>query len=248
MRRAVLITGVSGGIGQAAAALFTNMGWHVFGVDIQIPSRPPDTMHFIKGDIQNPEAWDEIGRHIEGRGASLDALVNNAALQIVKPLLETSLGEWDAVMSTNVRAAYLGTRATHRFLERSRGAIVNIASVHALSTSVGMAAYAASKGALWALTRAAALEFAPSIRVNAVLPGAVDTAMLHAGLARRHDPERSAAEKVLDMGRKHVAGRVGKPEEIARAIYFLADNEQSSFMTGQGIIVDGGATARLSTE
>ncbi|HNM38371.1 MAG TPA: SDR family oxidoreductase, partial [Anaerolineales bacterium] len=87
-----------------------------------------------------------------------------------------------------------------------------------------------------------------NIRVNAILPGAVDTQMLRAGLGRGHVGAGDLQDRLDNLARKTVNGRVGKPEEIAHAIYFLADNEQSSFMTGQSIIVDGGATARLSTE
>jgi NAD(P)-dependent dehydrogenase (short-subunit alcohol dehydrogenase family) len=102
---------------------------------------------------------------------------------------------------------------------------------------------------LLALTRAMAIEFAPdSIRVNAILPGAVDTPMLRAGLGRGHVGHGDIQERLDNLARKTVSGKVGKPAEIARAIYFLADNEQSSFMTGQAMVVDGGATARLSTE
>jgi NAD(P)-dependent dehydrogenase (short-subunit alcohol dehydrogenase family) len=94
-----------------------------------------------------------------------------------------------------------------------------------------------------------AIEFAPdNIRVNAILPGAVDTPMLRAGLQRGHFSGPNVVDRLENLARKTVNGRVGQPEEIARAIYFLADNRQSSFMTGQALIVDGGATARLSTE
>jgi glucose 1-dehydrogenase len=102
---------------------------------------------------------------------------------------------------------------------------------------------------LLALTRAMAIEFAKdNIRVNAVLPGAVDTPMLRAGLERGHLGGISVHERLENLARKTVNGRVGKPEEIAHTIYFLADSSQSSFITGQALIVDGGATARLSTE
>jgi NAD(P)-dependent dehydrogenase (short-subunit alcohol dehydrogenase family) len=94
-----------------------------------------------------------------------------------------------------------------------------------------------------------AIEFAhDNIRVNAILPGAVDTPMLRAGLDRGHLSGPSMTERLENLARKTVNGRIGTPEEIAHAIYFLADNTQSSFMTGQALIVDGGATARLSTE
>ena len=120
--------------------------------------------------------------------------------------------------------------------------------MHAIATSSNIAAYAASKGALLALTRAMAIELAPdNIRVNAVLPGAVDTPMLRAGLNRENTQDHNIEISMRNLEKKHVIGRVGQPEEIGQTILFLADC-QSSFITGQSIIVDGGATARLSTE
>jgi len=94
-----------------------------------------------------------------------------------------------------------------------------------------------------------AIEFSPDrIRVNAILPGAVDTEMLRSGLGRGHLEGGSIDDRLEDLARKTVIGRVGQPEEIARSILFLADEEQSGFITGEGLVVDGGATARLSTE
>ena len=181
--------------------------------------------------------------------SSLDALVNNAAVQIAKPLVETTAEEWDSVMASNLRSAFLGAKLAHPLLAVAGGAIVNVSSVHAIQTSANIAAYAASKGGLLALTRALAIEFAPdNIRVNAILPGAVDTPMLRAGLSRGHVGHGDVHERLENLARKTVNGRVGTPEEIASAIYFLADSAQSSFMTGQALVVDGGATARLSTE
>jgi len=176
-------------------------------------------------------------------------LVNNAAMQIAKPIIETSVDEWDAVMASNLRSVFLGVKLAHPLLKVNGGAVVNVSSVHAIQTSANIAAYAASKGGLLALTRAMAIEFAPDdIRVNAILPGAVDTPMLRAGLGRGHVGHGDMQERLDNLARKTVNGKVGQPEEIAHAIYFLADNEQSSFMTGQALVVDGGATARLSTE
>ncbi len=129
------------------------------------------------------------------------------------------------------------------------GAIVNVSSVHAVATSKDIAAYAASKGGMLALTRALAIELAPdSIRVNTVLPGAVDTDMLKAGLNRDHAGGGTTDERLENLAGKTVSGKIGTPDEIARAIYFLADNDESSFITGQPLVIDGGATARLSTE
>jgi len=248
-KRVVLITGVAGGIGSATARLFADVGWHVVGVDRRQVDNLAGVAHFIHADIAQAEAFDPIFEVITANEGRLDALVNNAAIQICKPLIETTLEEWDATMASNVRSAFLAVCLAYPLLKQSRGAIVNVSSVHAVATSVGVAAYAASKGALLALTRAMALEFGPaSIRVNAVLPGAVDTPMLHAGLNRGHMHGSSIDALVRGLGRKHVMGRVGQAEEIAQTILFLADNARSSFMTGQALVVDGGATARLSTE
>jgi len=155
-------------------------------------------------------------------------------------------------MAANLRSVFLGVKLAYPLLKaRGGAAVVNISSVHAIQTSTNIAAYAASKGGLLALTRAMAIEFAlDNIRVNAILPGAVDTPMLRAGLNRGHVSVSGGdvQDRLDNLARKTVNGRIGTPEEIAHAIYFLADNEQSSFMTGQALVVDGGATARLSTE
>ena len=249
MKRVVLITGVAGGIGGATAQVFGEAGWHVVGVDRHQADSVPGVAHFVHSDISDLGDMENMFGEVTANEGQLDALVNNAAVQICKPLLETTPEEWDSVMSNNLRSVFLGVRLAHPLLRERKGAIVNVSSVHAIATSRNIAAYAASKGALLALTRAIALEFGTDgIRVNAVLPGAVDTRMLRAGLGRGHAKGDTVEDLVRGLGKKHVMGRVGRPEEIGRAILFLADNEQSSFMTGQALIVDGGATARLSTE
>ena len=249
MKRVVLITGVAGGIGSATAKVFADASWHVAGVDRRKVNDLPGVSYFIRADISQPNAPESIFDEVRTQEGRLDALVNNAAIQICKPLVETTPEEWDATMTSNVRSVFLSIRQAYPLLKQQGGAIVNVSSVHAVATSAGIAAYAASKGALLALTRAVALELAEdNIRVNAVLPGAVDTPMLHAGLNRGHVEGHTLDELVRGLGKKHVMGRVGRPEEIGRTILFLADSEQSSFMTGQAIVVDGGATARLSTE
>ncbi len=248
--RTVLITGAAGGIGRATVALFAAGGWNVIGVDRNTFGQGfPHGGLFIQSDISRPETLLSIFGKAREFTEALDALVNNAAVQVAKPLIETSVEEWDQVMACNLRSVFLGVKLSHPLLKVRGGAVVNVSSVHAIQTSANIAAYAASKGGILALTRAMAIEFAPDrIRVNAVLPGAVDTPMLRAGLDRGHVGHGDLQERLDNLARKTVNGRVGTPEEIAHAIYFLADNEQSSFMTGQALVVDGGATARLSTE
>jgi len=247
----MLITGAAGGIGRATVHLFAQNGWTVIGVDRAPFGEPfPSDGFFIQADIADPAALESIIAQTRSFTHTLDALVNNAALQVAKPIIETSVAEWDLTIASNLRSAFLGAKLAHPLLKAGGGgAIVNMSSVHAVQTSANIAAYAASKGGLLALTRAMAIEFAPDqIRVNAVLPGAVDTPMLRAGLGRGHVGAGSITERLDNLARKTVNGRVGLPEEIAHAVYFLADGTQSSFMTGQALIVDGGATARLSTE
>ncbi len=250
-KRIVLITGSAGGIGRAAVKMFSDQGWSVIGVDFNDFGEgfPVDGL-FIKADISIASQFAVVYDRVKQFAASLNAVVNNAAVQVSKPMVETSVEEWDKVIATNLRPVFIGARYAHPLLcTAGGGAIVNVSSVHAVQTSANIAAYAASKGGLLALTRAMAIEFAPNnIRVNAVLPGAVDTPMLRDGMSRGQHSGSSLNERLDNLARKTVNGRIGTPEEIAHAIYFLADNTQSSFMTGQALVVDGGATARLSTE
>ncbi len=250
--RTMLITGAAGGIGRATVKLFAELGWQVIGVDRGEFSEPfPAGGLYIQADISDPRVLETIYKEAHDYTNVLDAVINNAAVQIAKPLIETSAEEWDLVMASNLRSVFLGAKLAYPLLKNAPNgsAIVNVSSVHAVATSANISAYAASKGGLLALTRAMAIEFAgANIRVNAILPGAVDTPMLRAGMNRGHVGGDTIHERLENLARKTVNGRVGQPAEIAHAIYFLADNTQSSFMTGQAMIVDGGATARLSTE
>lgn len=249
--RVMMITGAAGGIGRATVKLFSEKGWKVIGVDRSaFGAGFPEHGVFIQADIAEEKNLEVIFSEVKQVTETLDAMINNAAYQVTKPMLETTTEEWDAVMASNLRSVFLSTKLAYPLLAaKGGGAIVNTSSVHAIQTSANIAAYAASKGGLLALTRAMAIEFAPeNIRVNAILPGAVDTPMLRAGMNREHAGDGSLHERLENLARKTVNGRVGTPEEIAKAIYFLADSEQSSFMTGQALVVDGGATCRLSTE
>lgn len=247
--RTVLITGVAGGIGLATAQKFQTSGWRVFGIDVQKSDRLEGVDHYWQGDLSDPQQLSTIIDEIKQQTNGLDALVNNAARQICKPLLQMTVEEWDETMAVNLRAAFLLVRDTYYLLKATQGSIVNVSSVHAIATSDQIAAYASSKGGLVAFTRACAIEFAPDqVRVNAVLPGAVNTPMLQLGLNRGHLYADDLEQQLQQIGQKTVMGRVGYPQEIAQSIYFLADSTQSSFMTGQTLVIDGGATAKLSTE
>ena len=249
MTRVALITGVCGGIGRATARAFVALGWQVLGIDLR-DERLTELAAQYRCDVGDAADLRATFEQIARAHGQLHALVNNAALQIAKPLAATTEAEWDQVMNTNVRSAFLATKYALPLLAAARpSAVVNVSSVHALATSRDIAAYAASKGALLALTRAAAIELAEQgIRVNAALPGAVDTPMLRDGLSRGHAGQGSIEERLQKLGERTVLGRVGQPDELAKLILFLAQHDQSSFVTGQAFVADGGATCRLSSE
>ncbi len=245
--RLAIVTGASGGIGSATARLFVGEGWDVIGLDRRPPAVEEDGITAVPCDLANTEQIaSAIAEHVGDK--PLHALVNNAALQVNKALSETTDEEWDAVMNTNVRSAFACMREAHTALVLGRGAVVNVASVHAVATSSNIGAYAASKGAMVALTRAAAVELADrGVRCNAILPGAVDTQMLRDGLDRRPHPDGPGGN-LQDLIKRTPLLSVATPEDIASTIVFLADSTKSAFTTGQALVVDGGATARLSTE
>ena len=249
MKKTVVITGVAGGIGKAVALIFSEAGWSVIGIDTADSQGLPGVYQYIRADISKCEAWERIAGQLRGSKTDIDALVNNAAIQICKPLVDTSPEEWERIIGVNLGSVHLAVRSLYPHLRNHSGAIVNVSSVHAVATSSNISAYAASKGAVVALTRALSLELAQdNIRVNSVLPGAVDTPMLRDGLTRRHAEGETMDQKLKSLALRTPLQRIGRPEEIAQAILFLADNDRSSFITGQTLVVDGGATARLSTE
>ena len=242
----VLITGVCGGLGKAIATRLSGDGWVVYGTDIV--ERPPDIPleKFWKGDVSKESFWGDVVMPGLCDEVPLNAFIHNAAVQPCSPIVDTTVEEWDQTLAVNLRAAFLGTRNLVPLMTGDDASIVNISSVHAFATSAGMSAYVASKGGLLAFTRAAAIELADQgIRVNAVLPGAVDTPMLEAGLKRSLGGSAAARKNLED---RTPLGKVARPKAISGAVAFLLDSSQSSFVTGQTLVVDGGVLARLSSE
>ena len=160
--KTILITGAAGGIGRATVNLFAEKNWRVIGVDrSEFGNDFPKNGLFIQSDISRAEDMEAIFEKAHQFTETLDALVNNAAVQVAKPITETTVEEWDAVMASNLRSVFLGVKLAYPLLKVHGGAVVNVSSVHAIQTSANIAAYAASKGGLLALTRAMAIEFAP---------------------------------------------------------------------------------------
>ena len=242
-----LITGAAKGIGLATVKAFSEAGWRVFAVDQKAADQAfGNQIEFIQADLSSTDVVHNLGAQLQKKiDGGLSALINNAAIQVTGSIAELKSNDWDHTMAVNLRAPYLLAQSLLPSFANP-AAIVNVVSVHALATSADIAAYAASKGGLLTLTRSMAIEFAErGIRVNAVLPGATDTAMLREGLKRG---EASVEENRKKLEERILLRRLGTPNEIAQAIYFLADENQSSYITGQSLVVDGGATARLSTE
>jgi len=247
--RTALISGVSRGIGLATARLFLKEGWRVIGTDLKMDISPCENLTCHEFDASDPDESSHFFDELKAKGVAVSALVNNAAVQICRPLVQTTPEEWEKVIRNNLSSVYLMVRNSYPLMKESGGAIVNVSSVHANATSANIAGYAASKGAMVSLTRALAIELAPDrIRVNAVLPGAVDTSMLRDGLDRGHLADAGIQDRLNQLGQRHLLGRIGKPDEIAEGILFLSDEERSSFITGQTLVIDGGALAKLSTE
>lgn len=241
MNKSILITGCSKGIGKAIAAYFLEKKWNVFGVDVT-PCELP-LKKFFQKDISKMETFAGIGQELSKDGVRLSCVVNNAAILIAKPLIETTEKEWNSTLHTNLSSIFYCVKALHPLM--IGGSVVNISSVHARATSIGLCAYVASKGALSALTRALALELAEhGVRVNAILPGAIESEMLQQGLARSQSPEKSL-EKLINIIPLKL---IGEGRDIAKLTYFLADKELSGYITGQEFVCDGGALARLASE
>jgi NAD(P)-dependent dehydrogenase (short-subunit alcohol dehydrogenase family) len=232
--RTAVVTGAAGGIGAAVCDHLESVGWEVVAVD-RLPSARRGA---IQLDIADEAAIDRV----LGSIPRADALVNNAAVQLYKPLSLTSTDEWEELQRVNLRAPWLCVKALLSELSSRSGAIVNVASVHAIATSLSIGAYATTKGGLTAFTRAAALELAEhGIRVNAVVPGAIGTPALRAGFAPNPDAE------ALLVARTPLR-RIGSPLDVAKLVAFLLDNSQSGFITGASIPIDGGVLAKLSSE
>ena len=239
-----LLTGGNRGIGLATARLFVSEGAQVI-----IAARDRDSGEaaarelgglFVSTDVRvaaDCERTVAAARHTYGR---LDVLVNGAGvIYRNRTVDQTTEDEWDAVMDTNVKGAFLMCKYALPLLRESRGNIVSIASYVGLVGFKGAAAYTASKAALVNLTRTLALDHAPEgIRANCVCPGSVATEMIFEAWKQYGDVEE--AKKV--WAAKHPLGRIAAPEEIARAILFLASDE-ATFITGVALPVDGGVTA-----
>ncbi|QPF92840.1 SDR family NAD(P)-dependent oxidoreductase [Bradyrhizobium commune] len=243
LQKVALVTGAARGIGLATAKRFLADGWRVALLDIEgelqasavAALKNPDHTLAITCDVSDAAAVGAAMAAIMNRFGRLDALVNNAGVAVFAPVLETSNADWNRIMAVNLSGPFLCTKAAAPLIrEQGGGAIVNITSISAVRASTLRSAYGTSKAGLAHLTKQLAVELASlNIRVNAVAPGPVDTAMAK----QVHTKEIRA-----DYHDAIPLNRYGLEEELAEAIFFLC-SERASYITGQILAVDGGFDA-----
>jgi 2-keto-3-deoxy-L-fuconate dehydrogenase len=234
----VLVTGAASGIGKATSEAFSAAGARVAGLDARSAPEAGERLLLV-ADVTRRDSLDAAVEAAAGRLGGVDVLVNNAGIGAVGTVEDNSEEEWQRVFDVNVFGIVRATRATLPHLRRSsRAAIVNVSSVAGIAGLPERACYSASKGAVYALTLAMAADLVPDgIRVNCVCPGTVDTPWVGRLLERAPDPE---AERAALEARQPMK-RLGRAEEIAAAIVFLA-RPSSSFVTAVALAVDGGIT------
>lgn len=241
--RFAVITGAAGGIGQAIVRAFSDAGYRVIASDIVV--RPPELpcSLYLEVDLARTAADEayaaDVFRHIfahVGHG-SLNALVNNAAVQVLGGTDNLKREDWRRSLDVNLLAPFVWTQALLPALERAGGSVVNVSSIHARLTKKNFVAYATSKAALSGLTRAMAVDLQGRVRVNAIEPAAIETDMLKAGFIGN-------AEKYNELARCHPLGRIGQPEEVAACALTLAEG-RTGFLHGACIALDGGISGRL---
>ena len=245
----VLITGATGGIGSSICEKFKKDGWTVIGTAKEEDCNSEYIDIYIHADITKEKSIKNLVDKIEINYPKISCLINNAGAQICKPIWEMEESEWDYVFNCNLKSIYLFVKNTLELLKDNDSVIINIGSVHSINTSDEIAAYSTSKAAIVGLTKNLAIELSKfNIRVNCISPGAVDTKMLRSGLQRGHVGKGTPEELVINLGKTHLLGKVGQPIEIANLVKFVADNENGKFINGSNILIDGGASIKLSTE
>ena len=235
--RTIIVTGAAHGIGRAIVMRCLAEGANVVAVDANqapldaLASGTEKSLVTLAGDVAEEEtATSAVSTALE-RFGRLDGIVSNAGIMQRVSLAKTTPADWQRVLDVNLTAAFLLARASEKALRDTKGAMVLIASTRALMSEPDTFAYSASKGGLVALAHSLAASLAPDVRVNAISPGWIHT----------HEDEVLSEKDHA----QHLAGRVGRPEDVAELAIYLLDGERSGFMTGANLVLDGGMTRKM---
>jgi NAD(P)-dependent dehydrogenase (short-subunit alcohol dehydrogenase family) len=250
--KVAIVTGGGSGIGRATAKLLAREGAAVMIADINSDSgervtaeisSTGDRALFHCTDVSDPRAVQSLVSRAVREFGRLDVVFNNAAVMPLGTVLSTTVEDWDRAMAVNVRSVFLVSQNAARVMLEGAlpngavGSIINATSPTGLLGYPNQLAYGASKGAIASMTRIMAVELAPRIRVNSVVPGTTDAGLLHGYLETVADKERVLA----DFAAQHLPGRIGAPDDVALAVLYLASDD-ASFVTGSALMVDGGLT------
>jgi len=243
--RVAIITGAGGGIGRACAREFAKEGARVVIADInsagaqetlkQIQSAGGDAV-VVETDVASPDSVQKLVAQTLSAYAQVDVLLNNAAIQVNKTVEDTTVEEWNREIAVNLGGVFLCSKFFLPHLRKTKGAIINMASVNGFFVEPMCAGYCATKAAIIGLTKAMAIDHGKEgIRVNCICPGYIDAGLAWGYFEAQSDPAAARAA----AGKLHALWRIGRPEEVARVAVFLA-SDAASFMTGSAVVVDGG--------
>jgi NAD(P)-dependent dehydrogenase (short-subunit alcohol dehydrogenase family) len=252
--KVAVVTGTGTGIGKSIAEMFAREGAKVVAASRRTENGQPvvdeivkagGTAIFVKCDVAIESNVQSLFATAIRNFERVDVLVNNAGVNFVKPFEDTKVADWDRVVNTDLRGAYMCSReAVRDMLKHGGGSIINITTVHTLASLPGAAPYDAAKWGMVGLTKALAVEYASrNIRVNALSPGLIDTQIWKDIIAAAPSIDECFAYWKANIP----MGRVGRPEEIAATAVFLASSE-ASYITGANILVDGGMTSQLVSQ
>lgn len=243
--RVVVVTGSGSGIGRACAIEFAREGAKVIVADINLEGAE-ETVNQIKADsgtaisfktdVSNPESVKHLVAFTINTYSRINALINNAAIQVNKTVEDITFEEWNLQMSVNVGGIFLCSKYFLPYLRQSKGNIVSMSSVNGYFVEPMCAGYCTTKAAIIGLTKAMAIDHGnEGIRVNCICPGYIDAGLAEGYFLSQADPAKAREE----AGKLHALWRIGKPEEVAKVAVFLASDD-ASFMTGSFVVVDGG--------
>lgn len=248
--RVAVITGSGAGIGRASAREFAREGARVVVADINFTGAQQTAAEIagaggvakaVEVDVANADSVQRlVGETVQAFG-EIHVLYNNAAVQVSKSLEDTTVEEWNHQLAVNLGGLFLCSKFFLPHLRRTRGNIVNMASVNAFFVEPACAGYCATKGAIIALTKAMAIDLGKDgVRVNCICPGYIDAGMAWGYFEEQPDPAAARAT----AARLQALKRIGRPEEVARVAVFLASDD-AAYMTGSSVIVDGGFSSGL---